>query len=244
MTAVGIQLSIDPFKRYNASSKVLVTLGIAAATLGMAAVASGIGMKDQQVVVVVGLLMVAPVGVLSYRFGNTFLLSLGLIGFFHWVGALTQMLGASTYEISVQDPILMSLAAMGTVGVGVYHEKELRNRTGRFFEAYEALGLIYLNLSLLILSIEGDPRLGSKSFWIGVLTIMTVAQIVAGARLHNPLITGFGVTAFAVNAYTRYYETFWNRLHQGIFFLLGGMSLLTAGLICEIVLRRWQRRTI
>ena len=113
----------------------------------------------------------------------------------------------------------MSLAALGTVGVGVYHEKELRNRTGRFFEAYEALGLIYLNLSLLILSIEGDRAVGLQDKFLDRgPDDHDRRSNRRRTRLHNPLITGFGVTAFAVNTYTRYYETFWNRLHQGNIF--------------------------
>jgi len=126
--------------------------------------------------------------------------------------------------------------------VGIYHERYMRNQTGRFFLAYETMGLIYMNLSLLILTIEGGPRWSASGTWIAVWAVAAIAQIVAGARLHNPLLTGFGVTAFAINLYTRYYEDFWNRLHAGVFFLLGGVSLLIAGLLLEVVLRRSQGR--
>ena len=130
----------------------------------------------------------------------------------------------------------MSVAALLAVGAGVWHEIYLRERTGRFYQAYEALGLAYLNLSLLILSIF--PEGGSQLPWVLAFAAAGIAQIVAGARLHNGLFTGFGVTALAVNLYTRYFEYFWERTHKGVFFLVGGVSLLGAGLACEILLKR------
>jgi len=158
------------------------------------------------------------------------------------VGTWNQMWGRSTYELDIQDPRMMSLAALIAVLVGIYHERDLRYKTGRFFQAYEATGLIYLNLSLLILTIEGNPRWGDAGLWIIVLFVASIGQIVAGAALHNSLMTGFGVTTFAVNIYTRYYEAFWHRMHAGIFFLIGGLSLLVTGALCEIALRQTQRK--
>ncbi len=241
LTAAGIRLSIDKLGRYASSSKAVLMLGVVAAALGLGLAASELGLKDAAIIQATGLAILIPLGFLAYRYRNTFLLSLALIHFFHWVGTWTSMFGRSTYAIFIQDPRLMSLAALAAIGVGVYHELHLRNQTGRFFQAYETLGLIYLNLSLLILSIEGG-RWGPADFWILMLALTSIAEIVAGARLHNPLLTGFGVTTFAINVYTRYYETFWNRMHTGVFFLLGGVSLFAAGLACEIVLRRSQQR--
>ena len=71
-----------------------------------------------------------------------------------------------------------------------------------------------------------------------VLTAASVGQIVLGARLHNGLFTGFGVTAFAVNLYTRYFERFWEHTPLGMFFIGGGLSLFAAGLGCEMLLKR------
>lgn len=122
------------------------------------------------------------------------------------------------------------------------HELHLRERTGRFFQAYEAVGLVYLNLSLLILTIHGDELGGGTSLWIAAFALAAVGQIIAGARLHNGLMTAFGVTALGVNVYTRYFEYFWQRTHQGVFFLLGGLSLFGAGVACELLLKRARER--
>jgi hypothetical protein len=242
LTAAGIRLSIDKLGRFAASSRAVLMLGVVTAALGIGALVSGVGIKDQAAVFLIGILVLGPVGILAYRFGNTSLLVLGLIGFFHWIGTWTSMMGRSTYEIYIEDPRVMSLFALGAVVVGIYHEQNLRAQTGRFYQAYQTLGLIYLNLSLLILTIDFRTGWGSASGWIAVLAAAAIGQIVAGARLPNPLLTGFGVTSFALNIYTRYYETFWNHMHTGVFFLLGGLSLFAAGMACEIVLRRSQQR--
>ncbi|MBK8481830.1 MAG: hypothetical protein IPL40_11720 [Proteobacteria bacterium] len=238
LTWGGIWLSIDKLGRYGISSKVVLTLGLVTATLGIGVAAHSFDVPEEQIVLVTGVLTLPVIGFLAYRFGNIFVLILGLLGFFHWVGSWTAMFGRSTYGVFIQDPRLMSAAALLGIGIGIYHELHLRARTGRFFQAYEAVGLVYLNLSLVIMTIDGDARWGGANIWIAAFALAAIGQIVAGARLHNGLMTAFGVTAFGVNVYTRYFEHFWQRTHEGVFFLLGGLSLFGAGVACELLLKR------
>lgn len=241
LTWGGIWLAADTMGRYGTSSKIVLTLGLVTASLGIGVAAQSFGLPDETVVVVTGAVALPVVGFLAYRLGNIFVLILGLIGFFHWLGSWTAMIGRSTYEVFIQDPLLMSAAALLGVGVGVYHELHLRERAGRFFQAYEAVGLVYLNLSLLILSIDGDARWGPAYVWIAAFALAAVGQVIAGARLHNGLFTAFGVTALGVNVYTRYFEHFWQRTHQGVFFLIGGLFLFSTGAYCEVLLKRARR---
>ena len=240
LMAGGLRLAADKLDRYGTSSKALLMLGVVTVAVGVGVGLSDLGVRDQ-LVFMTGALLVFPLGYLAYRYSNQFLLVITLIGFFHWVGSWTSMFGRSTYALDVQDPRLMSLVALAAIVVGVYHERNLRHQTGRFFQAYESLGLIYLNLSLLILSIEHNWRGHEDATWALVLFAAAIAQIVAGARLHNSLITGFGVTAFAINLFTRYYEWFWNRMSMGVFFLAGGLGLYVAGFACEVALRQFQK---
>lgn len=138
----------------------------------------------------------------------------------------------------------MIVAALAALIAGVCHERILREETGRFYLAYETLGLIYLNMSLLIQTIDWRGTHNEAKAWIAVWALAAILQIVAGARLHNPLLTGFGATALAINIYTRYYEQFWDRMHAGVFFLLGGGALFAAGLMCEVLLRRQQKKAL
>jgi uncharacterized membrane protein len=242
VTVAGIRLAMDKLGRYTLSSGVVLMLGVITAALGIGVALDSAGLSGTKLVFAAGAILVVPVGILAYWFRNTLLLIISLLGLFHWVGSWSSMFGRSTYVLAVQDPRWMSLAALAAVVVGIYHERSWRDKTGRFFQAWETVGLIYLNVSMLILTVDADPAWGRASFWIALWLIAGIAQIVAGARLHNPLLTGFGVTAFAVNVYTRYYETFWNRLPAGAFFLLGGLALFAAGLAFEIILRRSQQR--
>jgi hypothetical protein len=236
VTTAGIFLAADELGRFTMSSKVLLALGVVGATLGVGVALDAFSVMNEAMFFATGALVLPVVGFLAYRYGNIFLLILGLLGFFHWVGTWTAMWGRSTYVVSIEDPRLMCVAALLAVGVGLCHELYLQERTGRFYQAYEALGLTYLNLSLLILSIfpESVPALP----WVLAFALAGVGQVVVGARLHNGLFTGFGVTALAVNIYTRYFESFWERTHMGVFFFLGGASLLGAGLACEVLLKR------
>ncbi|HKV46512.1 MAG TPA: hypothetical protein VJN69_00370 [Candidatus Acidoferrales bacterium] len=243
LTAAGIYLSSDKLGKYPSSSKVLLFLGVITATLGIGLAMNSLGLNSQEAVFVAGVLAIVPMGILAYRFKNSFLLYIALIEFFHWVGSWADMYGRSTYELAIDDPRLMSLAALAAVMIGILHERQWRDQTGRFYQAYQVMGLIYLNLSLLILSIDSPGGRSQQALWIGLWFVAALLQIVAGALLHNSLFTAFGVTVFAINVYTRYYENFWDHMHEGVFFLLGGTALFVVGTAFEVAFRRWQRRT-
>jgi len=103
----------------------------------------------------------------------------------------------------------------------------------RFFAADESLGLVYLDLSLLILSIDGP----STAAWVLLFTAATLGEILAGAMLRNPLLLGFGVTFLCIDGFTRFYETFWNSWEKATFFLAIGLLTFGCGAACELALR-------
>ena len=135
----------------------------------------------------------------------------------------------------------MSFVALIAIAVGVYHERHLYPKTGRFYLAWESLGLLYLNMSLLILSIWSLHENASVA-WILVFTAVTLAEIVLGAAWQNGLFRGFGITFLAINVFTRYHEFFWNQLHLGQYLLVGGGMLLLLGVCTEAVVQalRWK----
>jgi uncharacterized membrane protein len=236
----GVQLSRDPAGRYALSCNVVVALGFLAFALGAGLIVSGFGAKTASAVVGTGLITL-PIGFgLAYAYRNTFLLVLSLISGFHWVGSWTHMRGNSTYVFSVEEPSVMSAAAVLVIGFGVFTERRLLTSSAapRFHHAYQAMGLLYLNLSLLILTFEAR----AQAFACIVLwAIAGLAQIVIGARLHSPLFTAFGVTAVAINLYTRYFEHFWQRMDAGLFMLIGGVFLFAVGIVSERGLREKAR---
>jgi hypothetical protein len=232
--AAGIVYSRDRLGRYRWSSKMGLTLAVILVSAAVALLLHAVGVDDTRVVFIGGWLVLPLILALAYRFHITFLVVLALLEFFHWIGSWTTMWGRSTYATDVQDPKLMALAAIAVIGVGIWHEQALSEQTGRFFAAYESLGLVYLNLSLLILSIDGRERAAA---WIAVFTIAVVAQILLGAKLKNSILLGFGVTFAFIDGFTRFYETFWDAWEKAVFFLAIGLITFGAGAACEFVLK-------
>ncbi len=237
LLALGIRLGRDALGQYVQSSRVIFTLGVIAAVSALTLGFEALRVRDEALPTVVCLVAVPALVVCAYWLQNGFALVLALLAFFHGVGSSTWMYGRSTYVFDAQEPRLLIGAALLVVLVGVAHERRLRARTQRLYVAYESVGLLYLNLSLLILSIA-PPTEDQQPVWIAAFTLVALAQIVIGARLKNGIFTGFGVTFLAIDLFTRYHEHFWSRLAAGVYFLAGGAALLVAGLGCELILRR------
>jgi uncharacterized membrane protein len=241
VTYWGLRLAGDNRDRYAVSSKVVLTLGVVLWTGAIGVLAGIMGMKEEEVLLITGLFSL-PIGFfLAYRSRNQYLLIVVLLGLFHWIGSWNAMWGRSTYVFSVQDPRVMSLAALTAIVVGAYHEWRLYPKTGRFYLAWESLGLLYLNMSLLILSIWSHQETASIA-WILVFTTVTLAQIVLGAAWQNGLFRGFGITFFAINVFTRFHELFWDQLQLGQYLLAGGGLLFILGACTECVVRMLRRK--
>jgi hypothetical protein len=229
----GLSLSLDPKARAVHSAKVILALAVLFLSGAVAVLAHAASAQSDTILVAVGLVCLPIAFILAYLFQNTFLLVLALLGLFHWVGSYEEMLGRSTYSIEIQDPRAMAVVAAGAIAIGLWHERKLRRSTLRFFQAYQAVGLLYLDLSLLILTIDSH----SPGAWIAVFTVACLVQIVLGAWLKSGLLSAFGVTALAIDLFTRYFETFWDRLDVGLFFLIGGALLFGFSVLCERELR-------
>jgi len=242
LTAAGLKLVRDKLGRYAWSARVVFVVAVLCAGGGLGLVLGGLGVPERSIPLILGVLLLPPVFVLAYRYSITFLLVLGLLGVFHWVGSWSQMFGRSTYELDIQDPKLMSVFALLVLGFGLWHERARPERLSRFYVAYQATALFYLNTSLLILSIDhawGD-RISQTLPYVLLLTAAALAQLVAGARLHNGRLLGFGITFTFINGFTRYSESFWDKMGKGAFFLVGGLLVFLAGAALELLLRRVQ----
>lgn len=234
LLAWGVRMSLDPLGRYPQSSKAVLAVGLFALAGAGAAAAGAAGGEAGAILLVTGLVAIPTALGLAYRFENGFLLVVGLLGFFHWVGAWHEMVGRSAYAFDVQDPRAMAVVATLAAGVGVLHRRGRLPGGAGFGTAWLSVSLVYLNLSLLILSVDSDSALG----WILVLAAAGVAQVVLGAVEKSAVMIGFGVTSLAVNLFTRYFEHFWDRVGKGLFFLLGGAALFALGAGCERLARR------
>jgi uncharacterized membrane protein len=221
----GLRLAEDLQESYSTSSKVLVTLGIFALGAAIGIQCQVIGISEEAALKTASTLCLPVAFYLAYQTRNSYLLLLAVLTLFHLSGSWSGMMGHDAYAFEVQDPRLMWPTALAAVWIGIYHELHLYPETGSFYKIWQAVGLIYFNISLLILSSlsgGGAYALG----WVSFFTLACIAQIIAADRLQNRLIRGFGVTFLCINIFTRYYEFFWKFMQIGAFLLAGGAGLL------------------
>jgi hypothetical protein len=236
LLAWGIRLAGDPAGRAEYSSRALLALGVMALAGAGAAAAGAADAGTAVTLLLCGATSVPIAFVLAYRYRNGFLLVLALLGLFHWIGSWHSMVGRSTYAFDIQDPRVMSVVAAAAVAVGVLQRRGKLPGPARFDAVWLSIGLLYLNLSLLILTV--DARGADALPWVIAALAVALAQVVLGAREKSALLLGFGVTAACVNGFTRYFERFWDELDKGLFFVLGGLALLGVGVACERLARR------
>lgn len=235
--AQGLRFASDPADRYPQSARMLLTAGLLlwlGALALLCEVIGGMGRSTQ--VVVCGMLWLPLAFGLAYKYGNGFVLTLAVLGVYHWVGSFSRMLGDSTYAFAIQDPRVMAgVAIFGVIG-GRLHRQAPWPHAATFATTYESIGLLYLNMSLLILSIDWHNDT-LRNFYVALGFVVSLGQVILGARLQQPLYTGFGLTFIAIHLFTRYFETFWDKFDKGLFFLIGGGLLLGAGLLLERMYR-------
>jgi uncharacterized membrane protein len=238
----GLRLVRDPLDRYPNTARMLLTIGMLMFGGGLFLLADMLQLHERSALIMVGLLWFPATFALSYVSGNAFLLALAVLLTYHWVGSFTGMWGRAVYTFSIEDPRMMALAAMLGTAVGLWQARQPGIHSQPFARVYQSLGLLYFNMSLLILpwSVEvhdsADFHLQTAYVILGGLA--AIGQIVLGARLQSSLFTGFGLTFAGIHLFTRYYEHFWNSLDKGLFFLIGGIVLFGIGTLLEKNLKR------
>jgi hypothetical protein len=232
LLAWGLRMARDPLGRSPQSARALLAIGLFA--LAGAGALAGEAAGDGAAVLLAGLVSIPVALALAYRFRIGFLLVLALLGLFHWVGSWHSMIGRSSYAFEIQDPRVMALVAAAAVLVGILQRRgRLPGPTG-FDAAWLSVGLTYLDLSLVILTVDSRRPVA----WIVAAFAVALAQVLLGAREKSALLLGFGVSAFGVNLFTRYFERFWDSLELGLFLLVGGALLFAFGFGCEQLARR------
>lgn len=229
----GARMASDPAQRHGFTGGVLLTFGLVAIFSGLSLIylASG-GDRYSAVFPWFMLLTSAGAFATAYRFGLRWPQFLGLLLLFHAVGSRHGYLGHGAYFLDIQDERTMAVVALAACIFGVWHELvgeagRLRRQVG-FGHLYIVFGLLYFNLSLWILSLEHEALV-----WVLVFTAAGIAQIVAGARLKDARLIGFGIVFLAIDLYTRLFEQFWDRLSVGTILLIAGMIAVVLGVFFE-----------
>ena len=155
------------------------------------------------------------------------LLSLGA-----WLGAETGYVsGWGAYYLGMNYPLRFSLLGLLLVGTSLFLRYD--GRFGFFFPATLSVGLLYLFLSLWLLSIFGNydydawrrVRQIELFHWSLLFAAAAATSFLLGLKLDIRMLRGYGIVFFAINLYTRFFEYFWDALDKALFFALLGLSL-------------------
>lgn len=160
-----------------------------------------------------------------------------VISFGGWLGAYSGYAsGWGAYYLGMNWPLRFVL--LGAVLFGAAQGIPPGSRLGRFRRASQSLGLLYLFVSLWLLSIFGDYGDGESwraarqielLHWSLLFAAAAGAAIWLGLRRDDAMLRGYGLVFLAINIYTRFFEMFWDQLHKGLFFAILGVSLWLLG---------------
>ncbi len=234
----GVRFATDPLQRYATSGSVLVTASFFGFLAALATAYASIGADEWQYALASMLVVVGSAAIwTAYRYGLRWPLVVGVLLIFHAIGNRHGYWGRGSYFIGVRDEWLMLSVAILAIGVGLWHERHREAKSTHrhlgFGHVFVIVGLLYANMSVWMLSIPGR-ELGFVLFF----TAFTIGQIVLGARLHDSRITGFGIVFLSINLYTRMFESFWDEVSKGLFFLVAGAVALAAGIVFESLAKK------
>ncbi|MEK6682182.1 MAG: DUF2157 domain-containing protein, partial [Nitrospirota bacterium] len=144
--------------------------------------------------------------------------------------------GWGAYYLGMNYPIRFVL--FGTVLTALssfFWQWQNRNE---FLKPTRIMGLLYLFISLWIMSIFGNY--GDMGKWYNVKQIelfhwsllfglTSIGSIYHGIKFDDHMTRSFGLTFLFINLYTRFFEHFWNSLHKAIFFTILAISFWYLG---------------
>ncbi len=171
-----------------------------------------------------------------------------------WMGTETgYMSGWGAYYLGMNYPLRFVLfgALLTSCAMALEHHPI----GARFYRSTLVMGLLYLFISLWIMSIFGNygdinqwERVKQIELFHWSLIFGAVAgwAIWYGLRHDNDITKGFGLTFLGINLYTRFFELFWNNLHKAVFFALLAASFWYIGSKAETIWNlgtREERRT-
>ena len=163
-----------------------------------------------------------------------------LFAFGSWLGAETgYRSGWGAYYLGMNYPMRFVLLGLLLCGLSVlFKRNDLWSRLAAFERSTLSVGLLYLFISLWILSIFGDygdmtSRHMELFHWSLLFGAAACAAIWLGVKDDDAMLRGYGLVFLGLNLYTRFFEWFWDSLNKGLFFIIVGLSLWGLGAHAE-----------
>lgn len=176
-------------------------------------------------------------GILAYFFKSRLIWIFTLLSFGAWFGTETGYLSRDNlYFLGMNYPLRFTcfglLLTLAALALRKFKDFKL------FFETTYICGMIYLFVSLWLISVFGN--FGSLEQWYGIsqlslfywaLIAMAACgiSIFAGLKFRDDIAREFGITFLFIHLYTRYFEYFWDSWHKALFFSVLAASFWIIG---------------
>jgi hypothetical protein len=183
------------------------------------------------------LISVFVYGFLAWRMGSRLIWLFALVSLGSWFGTETgYQTNWAYYFLGMNYPLRFVL--FGLLLVGACHLLKNRKWFAYFWELTYVVGMLYLFMSLWLLSIFGNY--GSLDVWWQIKQISLfywgiISAVVAGVFLLYGLKTKdvvareFGITFLIIFLYTKYFEYFWEHTNKTLFFSILALSFWVIG---------------
>jgi len=181
--------------------------------------------------------------IIAYLMKDQIALLFGIGFLAHTVGFFTTYFTAC-YVIGVQFPAIQLIVGLLLVFVGLYHIEKVRSREDdfrfMFGRTYEWTGLLFIYLSLWIMSIWGFTF--KESYWINPkvseLWIANIFYLAAslgalfyGAVNEDKMFFNFGLTFLIIDSYTLFFSHVWSTVGSAVGSLILGTMFIVTGYV-------------
>lgn len=174
---------------------------------------------------------------LAYVFKSRLIWAFVLISLGAWFGTETGYLSRwNWYFLGMNYPLRFVCFGL-IITAGSYLIKG-HKQMGVFFQTNYICGMIYLFVSLWLLSVFGNfasleewynIRQLNLFYWALLSSAICVLSIYIGLKYRDDIAREFGLTFLFINLYTRYFEYFWDSWHKAIFFCVLAASFWLIG---------------
>jgi len=183
------------------------------------------------------LLSTAIYAVLALWFPSKLVWLFSLISLGSWLGTETGYVsGWGAYFLGMNYPLRFVL--FGGILTGASFLLKNNSKLSGFYKPTYTMGLLYLFISLWILSIFGNY--GDMNSWYNVkqielfhwgilFALVAIGAIFYGLKQDDYTSRSFGITFLVINLYTKFFEYFWDMTHKAIFFIILAISFWLIG---------------
>ncbi len=183
------------------------------------------------------LISVFVYGFLAWRMDSRLIWLFALVSLGSWFGTETgYQTQWSDYFLGMNYPL--RFVAFGILLVVACHTLRNRRWFSEFWELTYIIGLLYLFLSLWLLSIFGnygniDNWWKVKQitlFYWGIISLaMAGGFMLYGLKSKDTIAREFGITFLLIFIYTKYFEYFWDSTNHTLFFAILAVSFWLIG---------------